>query len=38
MVRLQATVGAQRVRGGAYAPCALGSHLEARHRSLQQVS
>jgi hypothetical protein len=34
MVRLQATVGAQRVRRGAYAPRALGPHLEARYRPL----
>ncbi|KAE8749185.1 hypothetical protein FOCC_FOCC004092 [Frankliniella occidentalis] len=38
MVRLQAALGAQGVRRGADAPRAVRSHLEARHRAVQQVS
>jgi len=38
VARLQVTLGAQRVRRSTHAPRALGSHLEAGHRALQQVS
>ena len=38
LVRLQAAVGPQGVRGRRHAPRALRSHLAARHRALQQVS
>lgn len=38
MARLQVALGAQRVRRSKNAPRALGSHLEAGHRALQQVS
>jgi len=38
VARLQVTLGAQRVRRSTDAPRTLGSHLEARHRALQQVS
>ena len=38
MVRLQVALGAQRVRGGAHAARAVGPHLEAGHRVVQQVS
>lgn len=38
MARLQIALGAQRVRRSTDAPRAFGSHLEAGHRALQQVS
>ena len=38
VARLQVALGAQRVRRSTNAPRALGSHLEAGHRALQQVS
>lgn len=38
LVRLQAAVGPRGVRGRRHASRALGSHLEAGHRPLQQVS
>jgi hypothetical protein len=38
MVWLQAALGTQGVWRGAYATRAIGPHLEARHRPLQQVS
>jgi len=38
LVRLQTAVGPSRVRRRADAARALGPHLAARHRALQQVS